>query len=96
MPGSRIALLIAALVLPIVVIVGSYAATGGPHPPQVPGEVRVGVSPGLEPSPVPSRPPSGGSVPAPEPPGGIPPPPPDDDDEDDEGNSEDDSEHDDD
>ncbi|MDR7301934.1 hypothetical protein [Haloactinomyces albus] len=77
MSASRIALLIAAVALPIAVVLGSYAVTSGPRPPQVPTEVRVGVSAGPDPSPPSSGDPT---TSAPTPPGGIPPPPPADDD----------------
>lgn len=76
-PVPRLPLLIAALVVPIAVLLG-FALTEGPRTPRVPPEVRVGISPGPSP---PSAPSSGGvSTTGP---AELPPPPPDDDDDDD-------------
>lgn len=74
-PVPRIALLFAALVLPVVAVLASFVLTDGPRAPQVPAEVRIGSSPG------PSAPPLAPS--ATTPPAELPPPPPDDDDDDD-------------
>lgn len=71
----RLPLLIAALVLPIAVVLLGFALTEGPRTPRVPPAVRVGVAPG---------PPVTGSIsPARPPVAELPPPRPDDDDEDD-------------
>ena len=77
----RIVLLVAALALPVIAVVASYALTDGPRAPQAPAKVQVGVSPGPDPLPTaPSEqvPPSSPSQPPPLPPD-LPPPPPDDD-----------------
>ncbi|MCI2418606.1 hypothetical protein MOQ72_14290 [Saccharopolyspora sp. K220] len=70
-------LLIAALALPIAAVLVSFALTDAPRTPHVPASVRIGSSPGPEPTQL---------VPAPgatNPPAELPPPPPDDDDDDD-------------
>lgn len=70
-PVPRAVLLLAALVLPVVAVLASYALTGGPRAPSIPTSVEVGSSP---------APPGPGLVP---PASQLRPPPPDDDDEDD-------------
>lgn len=76
-PVTRLPLLIAALALPIAVVLFSYAVTNGPRSPQVPAEVHVGDVSG------PGRP--GGPTLAPatstSPPADLPPPEPEDDDD---------------
>lgn len=79
---QRAALLIAALLLPIAVVLVSYVFTDGARAPQVPTEVRIGSSPGPAPdslAPAPTHEPTE-----------LPPPPPDDDDDDDDDGPDDD------
>ncbi|MCX2731227.1 hypothetical protein OOZ19_13330 [Saccharopolyspora sp. NFXS83] len=77
-PVTRLPLLIAALALPIAVVLFSYAVTNGPRNPQVPAEVHVGDVSG------PGQP-GGGPTLAPatstSPPADLPPPEPEDDDD---------------
>ncbi|MEB3372034.1 hypothetical protein [Saccharopolyspora mangrovi] len=76
-------LLLAALALPIVAVLVSFALTGGARAPEVPETVRVGSTPGPAPSsgvPVPAVP---GPSDAPPPPAELPPPAPNDDSDDD-------------
>lgn len=89
--ASRIALLVAAVALPLAVVLGSYALTGGGRTPQVPEQVRIGDHPDpTTRTPRPSGPdtasPSPGPTSPPAPPpdddrGDLPPPPPVDDDD---------------
>jgi hypothetical protein len=78
-------LLLAALALPIVAVLVSFALTGGARAPEVPESVRVGSTPGPGPSsgapvPVPFVP---GPSDVPPPPAELPPPAPNDDSDDD-------------
>ncbi|WP_243790742.1 hypothetical protein [Saccharopolyspora gloriosae] len=76
-PVTRLPLLIAALALPIAVVLFSYAVTNGPRNPQVPAEVHVGNAPGPGPGPVPTLAPATSTSP----PADLPPPEPEDDDD---------------
>ncbi|WP_460958089.1 hypothetical protein [Parasphingorhabdus pacifica] len=89
---NRVAPLVAALILPIVVVLLSYVFADAPRAPQVPTEVRIGSSPGPDPDPLTSAPtqePTQGPTQGPT---QLPPPPPgdDDDDDDDDGPDDDD------
>ncbi|TDC88497.1 hypothetical protein E1161_23710 [Saccharopolyspora aridisoli] len=77
----RGALLLAALALPIVAVLISFALTGGARSPEIPESVRVGSSSSPQPSadaPVPVVP---GPPDVPPPPAELPPPAPNDDDD---------------
>lgn len=75
-PVTRLPLLIAALALPIAVVLFSYAVTNGPRNPQVPAEVHVGNTSGPGPSA-----PTLAPAPSTSPPADLPPPEPEDDDD---------------
>jgi hypothetical protein len=70
-------LLLAALALPIAAVLVSFALTDGPRTPDVPTSVRIGSSPGPEPTGLTLVPNT------PLPPEELPPPAPDDDDDND-------------
>lgn len=73
-------LVLAALALPVAAVLISFALTDAPRAPQVPEIVRVGSSPGPEPTSPAAPPPPGPQTP---PPADLPPPAPNDDDGDD-------------
>lgn len=77
--ASRVALLITALALPVLVVLVGVALSDGPRQPRVPPEVSVGSSPGPT-APVASS----TTAPVPTTSRDLPPPPPDDDADDDE------------
>lgn len=88
--ASRTALVVAAVALPLAVLLGSYAVTGGGRAPRVPEQVRIGDHSGPttpvprstdpRPQPSPSEPPA---PPEDDDRGHVPPPPPVNDDADD-------------
>lgn len=68
-------LVLAALALPVAAVLISFALTDSPRAPQVPETVRIGSTPGPDPtSPAAEPPPGPGSAPAP--PADLPPPAP--------------------